>query len=267
MPEDNKTKSTPKRSAPKKTAESAGRKPKPPVEPTDEAPITDKIKGLQDLLKFDKDSLIGRLMNLPNMVDEAYRMAVKTTEQPLKVGKAMLLSPEHGQALEEAGKSLQDLREVAGLTRDELNDVLDLKDKSLLEAVESGTAILSFELILRLAAVLARHDPLPFIMKYTRAYKPELWQILDDWGLGVLYLNFEREREFINIYRRHDAVRKLSDEGFKKILDFTRGTFDMAIHFVAEQEKVEDKILSDAELNQTASAEHQGEAERTDDSR
>ncbi len=262
MPEEKKPRSpSPKRSTPKKTAAGTGQKPSPSVEAADKAPGADKIKGLQDFLKFDKDSLIGRLMNLPNMVDEAYRMAVKTTEQPLKVGKAMLLSPEQGQALEEAGKSLQDLREVAGLTRDELNDVLDLKDKSLLEAVESGTAILSFELILRLAAVLARHDPLPFIMKYTRAYKPELWQILNDWGLGVLYLNFEREREFVNIYRRHDAVRKLSDEGFKKILDFTRGTFDMAIHFIAEQEKVEDTILSDAELNQTASAERRGEAE------
>jgi transcriptional regulator with XRE-family HTH domain len=179
------------------------------------------------------------------MVGGAYRLAVKTTEGPLRVGKALLLRPEQAKMLEEAGQSIQDLREVVGLTRDELSDILDLKDQSLMEAVENGTAILSFDLILRLAAVLARNDPIPFVMQYTRTYKPELWQILDDWGVGALYLNFERERQFINIYRRHDAARNLSDESFQRILDFTREAFDAAIHFAAEYEQVEDRIVDE----------------------
>jgi transcriptional regulator with XRE-family HTH domain len=141
--------------------------------------------------------------------------------------------------MEEAGNTLKDLREVAGLTRDELSDALNLKDRSLVEAIENGTAIMSFELILRLAAVLARHDPVPVVLKFTRTYNPELWKLLQDWGFGRLSLNYEREREFINIYRRHDAARLLSDEGFEKVLDFTRAAFEMALHFAAEQENIE----------------------------
>ena len=54
-------------------------------------------------------------------------------------------------------------------------------------------------------------------------------------------LHFEREREFINVYRRHDAARKLSDEGFEKVLDFTRAAFETSLYFVAESENVEDE--------------------------
>ena len=75
----------------------------------------------------------------------------------------------------------------------------------------------------------------------TRTYNPTIWRILDDWGVGRLSLQIERERQFINIFRRHDAARKLSDEGFAHVLAFTRSAFDMALHFVAEQEGVEDK--------------------------
>jgi transcriptional regulator with XRE-family HTH domain len=181
------------------------------------------------------DSLLKRLTGLPGaMAGGAVRLAIRTTEIPLKVGKAFL-KPEQTEMMEEAGRMLKDLREVAGLTRDELSDALNLKDRSLLEAIENGTAIMSFELIMRLAAVLARHDPLPVVLKFTRTYNPELWKIFENWGFGRLSLNFEREREFINIYRRHDAARQLSDAEFAKILDFTRAAFDMALQFAAEQ--------------------------------
>lgn len=76
------------------------------------------------------------------------------------------------------------MSEVAGLTITELNDALKLKDRTLLEAVENGTATLSFELILRLAALLARNDPIPFILKYTRTYNPKYGRYctIGDWG-------------------------------------------------------------------------------------
>lgn len=136
------------------------------------------------------------------------------------------------------GESLKDLREVAGLTISELSDAINLKDRSLLEAVENGTSTLSFELILRLAALLARNDPIPFIIKYTRTYNPDVWRILDDWGLGRIPLQYERERKFINIYRRHDAARALSDEGYDKVLAFTNNAFEMALHFIADAESI-----------------------------
>ncbi|MFO1433201.1 MAG: helix-turn-helix transcriptional regulator [Candidatus Competibacteraceae bacterium] len=204
--------------------------------------------------KEPEDSLIKRITSIPGaMADSAIRMVVKTTDVPLRIGKALFLKPEQAEMMKEAGNTLKDLREVAGLTRAELGAALNLSDRSLIAAVENGTAILSFELILRLAAVLARHDPIPVILKFTRTYNPDLWKILEDWGLGRLSLHYERERRFINIYRRHDAARKLSDEGFDKILDYTRAAFEMALHFVSEQEHVKDQILSDAELEEEES--------------
>ena len=198
----------------------------------------------------EEPSLLDKLTGLPGaMADSALRFVSKTTDMPLRVGKALFLKPEQADMMKEAGQALKELREVAGLTRDELSDALDLQDHSLLAAVENGAATLSFELILRLAAVLARHDPIPVVLKFTRTYKPELWGILNKWGPGLWTLQFEREREFINIFRRHDAARKLSDEGFAKVLEFTRSAFDMSLHFIAEQENVEDEEFDDEILD------------------
>jgi transcriptional regulator with XRE-family HTH domain len=202
----------------------------------------------------EEDSLIKRITSIPGaMADSAIRIVSKTTDVPLRIGKALFLGPEQAEMMKEAGSTLKDLREVAGLTRVELSEALDLRDHSLIEAVENGTAILSFELVLRLAALLARHDPIPVILKFTRSYNPDLWKLLEDWGLGRLSLHFERERRFINVYRRHDAARQLSDEGFEKVLDFTRAAFEMALHFIAEQEQLKDRLLSDAELEEEPS--------------
>jgi len=172
------------------------------------------------------------------------------SEVPVWVGKSMgiaLLAPEDPTLARQAGAYLRELRELAGLTLREVSDAIELTDQSVLRAVENGTVSLSFELILRLAALLARHDPVPFVLRFTRTYDPEIWEILQDWGLGRLSLQYEREREFINVYRRHDAARKLSDEGFAKVLDFTRAAFEMSLHFVADQEEVEDEIEDEVE--------------------
>lgn len=184
----------------------------------------------------DDESLIDRISGLTS---SAFKFAKRTTETSFKVGKALMQSQDQLKLMLSAGQSLKDLREVAGLTISELSDALNLKDKSLLEAVENGTATLSFELILRLSALLARNDPIPFIIKYTRTYNPEIWKILSDWGLGRLPLQYERERQFINIFRAHDEARKLSDDGYKKVLEFTRKAFELSLHFIAEQENVE----------------------------
>ncbi|UZE94911.1 helix-turn-helix domain-containing protein [Alkalimarinus alittae] len=185
--------------------------------------------------EIDEDTLIDRLSDFTS---SAFNFAKRTTQTSFKVGKALIHSQDQLKLMLAAGQSLKDLREVAGLTLSEANEALNLKDKSVLEAVENGTATLSFELILRLSALLARNDPIPFIIKYTRTYNPEIWRILSDWGLGRLPLQYERERQFINIFRAHDEARKLSDDGYKKVLDFTQKAFDMSLHFIAEQENV-----------------------------
>jgi len=190
----------------------------------------------------DDRSMVERLTDLAEGVTGdlaigAMRLAARAGAVPLQV---IMGEPANPNMARETGASLKELRELAGLTRRELADALDLRDKSVLKAVENGTATLSFELILRLASILARHDPVPFITRYTRTYSPELWRVLEDWGVGRLPLHFEREREFINVYRRHDAARQLSDEGFEKVLDLTRAVFEMSLHFVAELEDIED---------------------------
>ncbi len=182
----------------------------------------------------ESESLINRIAGFTG---SALRFAARSTDTSLKVGRALMNSQDQLRMMLVAGNSLKDIREVAGLTLSEMSEALNLKDKSVLEAIENGTATLSFELILRLAALIARNDPIPFILRTTRNYNPEVWRILNDWGVGRLPLQFERERQFINIFRSHDDARTLSDEGFQKVLEFTRQSFEMSLHFIEEQEK------------------------------
>jgi transcriptional regulator with XRE-family HTH domain len=179
----------------------------------------------------------GLIERLTDLTGSALRFGMRATDTSLKVARALINSQDQLRTMLTAGQSLKDIREVAGLTLSEMSEALNLKDKSILEAIENGTTTLSFELILRLASLVARNDPIPFIMRTTRNYNPEVWQLLNDWGVGRLPLQFEREREFINIFRRHDDARNLSDEGFRKILDFTRQSFEMSLHFIEEQER------------------------------
>jgi len=142
--------------------------------------------------------------------------------------------PEASEVRHEAGDYMRELRELAGMTVDELADAIELRDRSLLEAVEAGTASLSFELILRLAAILARHDPIPFISRMVRSYNPVLWQLLEDWGLGRLPVQLEREHQFVNILRSRDEARELSDKDFEQVLEFTRSAFETGLHFAVK---------------------------------
>ena len=202
--------------------------------------------------QLDKGSLATAFADLAaELTSSALRLAADSAGIPLRMAGALLLereqlrllAPQQRKTMRQTGLYLRDLREVADLTLAELGDALDLKDHSLLEAAERGTATLSFELVLRLAALLARHDPIPFILRFVRTYNPELWNVLEAWGIGRLPAHLERERQFINIYRRHDAARQLSDAGFAKILTFTSSAFEMSLHFAAEHEGVKDREL------------------------
>jgi transcriptional regulator with XRE-family HTH domain len=160
---------------------------------------------------------------------------------PLRASKALLLAPENPLMAQKAGAYLREVRELAGLTVHDVGEAVEVADESILEAVENGTAAVSFELLLRLAAILARHDPVPVVLKFMRTYNPEVFSMLESWGVGRLPLQYEREREFVNIFRRHDAARELSDDGFERVLDFTRAAFEMSLHFVAAEEDVVDE--------------------------
>jgi len=203
----------------------------------------------------DKRSVVERLVNLTS---GAMRLASSARGVSRKVGKAIMNSPEHLGRLKETGLYLRDLREVAGLTLDELSEALELKDENILAAVENGTNTISFELVLRLAALVARHDPVPFIMQFVRTYNPELWEILEAWGVDRIPLHYERERLFINIYRSRDEARTLSEDGFEKVLAYTKSAFDMALHFVEEQEAALAEAITDLDAEE-------GESQEQDD--
>lgn len=200
-------------------------------------------------------SLIDFLASVPfELVGGATKLVAKTAEITFNAGRS-LLQPERLEMMAETGRYVREMRELAGLTVDELAEAMNLEDNTVLEAVEKGTATLSFELILRLASVVARHDPVPFVMRTARTYSPSIWRILDNWGIGRIPLTIEREREFINIMRRHDAMRKISDEGFQHVLSITTASFDMALHYVAAQEGIEDKLIREKKTADSSGAE------------
>jgi transcriptional regulator with XRE-family HTH domain len=149
--------------------------------------------------------------------------------------KAMLPSLADPAVLARTGAALKRLRVAAGLTITEVGAAINLKDPSLIEAWEKGRIAVPFEIILRLAAVLGRNDPVGFVMKFTRASNPDVWRALEYLGVGKLLVQTAREREFANIYRGDDEARSLSDEEFAAVLAFTRAAFEMAMAFRGRQ--------------------------------
>lgn len=191
------------------------------------------------------DGIFDLTSSAMKMVNKTRERAAHPLEQGLlKKPKSPVKTPSAAQLrrMADAGESLRDLREVAGLTLTDITKALKLKDKSFLEAVEDGREALSMEMIMRLASLYARNDPIPFVVNYVRTYSPKLWEMLEEWGLDGLPLKLERERRFINIYKRRDAARQLSNEGFDKVLDFTQQAFELSLHFIAELEEIENEV-------------------------
>ena len=167
--------------------------------------------------------------------------AGKTLDQANRVLNS---TPEQLERMGIAGRSLKDLRQVTGVTLDELAGAIDLKNPDILKAIEDGSAALPFEILLRLASFYARNNPLPFILKYARTYNPRISNMLEKIGIDKLVIEAEREMQIVQIYRKRDAARQLSDEGFERVRLFTDKAFDMALHFAASGED----ILMDDEI-------------------
>jgi transcriptional regulator with XRE-family HTH domain len=120
----------------------------------------------------------------------------------------------------DAGNFLKDAREVAGLNLQELSEALGLNNSDLLQEVEAGRATLPFDMILRIASLVARHDPIPFIIKFVRTYNPLLEEKLEAWGLLQLPKQYERERRFVNLLRKFDSLRTMSDNEFERFISY-----------------------------------------------
>ena len=110
----------------------------------------------------------------------------------LRMANSRLTKPSRKAAVKNAESVFRSLRESAGLTLNDIGKAINLEDLSLLEAVEGGKVGLPVEVILQLAGVLGRNDPIPVMTKFTRSYNPRLWETLEalrhGLGLGRLTL-------------------------------------------------------------------------------
>jgi hypothetical protein len=173
-------------------------------------------------------ALTGSIRSLAGQVLDLAGAAVDAS---FGVGGLVTRDPKRRKDLARAGHFLRGVRERAGLTLVDVGKAVDLKDAELLELAERGKVTLPFEMILRLAAVLARNDPVPFVMNLTNSYSPNLGKMLETLGIGRLVEHARREHDFITIYRARDAARKLSDEEFRRVLKFVEAAFDLALEF------------------------------------
>ena len=175
--------------------------------------------------------LVGVARQVRSWSDSVLGIAGAAADVSIGAAKALLVRPEQRVALEKAGSVLRGMREAAGMSVKEVGEAINLKDPTLLELVENGKVALPFEIILRLASVLGRNDPISFVMRFTRSYNPDVWHTLENLGIGRFAVQAGREREFANIYRGSDAARRLSDEEFNAVLGFTKAAFEMALAF------------------------------------
>jgi transcriptional regulator with XRE-family HTH domain len=180
-------------------------------------------------------TLVGLAQQLRSWTDSVLGIAGAAADVTLDAAKMVLPKPEQRRTLEKTGAMLRRMREGAGLSVAEVGNAINLKDPALLELVENGKLALPFEIILRLASVLGRNDPISFVMRFTRSYNPEVWKTLEALGIGRLALQAGREREFANLYRANDAARRLSDEDFAEVLAFVKAAFEMALAFRASK--------------------------------
>ncbi len=191
----------------------------------------------------DSGSLLGSIMKLTgqvagNTLDIARNTATMTAmfgENWLRGALLNSLEPERLEAMAEAGRFLRDARETAGLSLKDLADSLGLADNSVLEDVESGESIMPLELMLRSAALLARHDPIPFLIKFMRTYNPALEKRLEQWGVLTIPRHFERERRFVNVYRQHDELRNLSDEEHERFIEYMNSSTEMVLNVMLKE--------------------------------
>ena len=202
------------------------------IQPAAESGLVDQMRTMAGKVLDMGAATVGAAKTLHTATDIANALrSDNPVEATADVLKAMLPGLSGPGVWTRTGSALRRIREAAGLTITEVGAAINLKDPSLIEAWENGRIAVPFELILRLAAVLGRNDPVAFVMKFTRSSNPDLWRSLEGLGVGKLLIQSAREREFANIYRGDDKARKLNDKEFAEVLTFTRAAFEMAMAF------------------------------------
>lgn len=194
--------------------------------------------------EHDSESLMDSLRKLTGQVaGGTLELAKNTATMTAMFGETWLrstvlnqLEPERLEAMAEAGRFLRDARETAGLSIKELSETLGISDKSVLEDIESGQTIMPLEAMLRAASLLARHDPIPFLIRFMRTYNPALEKTLEQLGVLTLPKHYERERRFVNLYRQHDSLRQFTDDEYERFIQYMESSCNLVLD-VMEKEK------------------------------
>jgi transcriptional regulator with XRE-family HTH domain len=185
---------------------------------------TEKERGVSKTLE-------GLLRNFPGMAAQTFARAAG---QSTNFVDMLLRAPEYMEHAGKAGRYLKDLREVAGLTVEDLGKAIEIENLDLLRAIEEGRSPITIDILFRLASFYSRNDPFTFMMDFSKTYAPWIWQILRFTGLEKLLITLERELKFINIYRSRDVARALGNQEFDKLVAFTQQSFDMALDLIAD---------------------------------
>jgi transcriptional regulator with XRE-family HTH domain len=193
----------------------------------------------------DNDSLLDSLRRLTGQVaGGTFELARNTATMTAMFGENWLrntvlnhMEPERLEAMADAGHFLRDARETAGMSIKDLAESLGLSDKSVLEDIESGQTIMPLELMLRSASLLARHDPIPFLIKFMRTYNPALEKTLEQWGVLALPKQYERERRFVNLYRQHDVLRGLSDAEYERFIHYMESSSNLVLDVMLKEKE------------------------------
>jgi transcriptional regulator with XRE-family HTH domain len=191
----------------------------------------------------DHDSLLDSLRRLTGQVaGSTFELARNTAAMTAMFGETWLrstvlnqLEPERLEAMAEAGHFLRDARETAGLSIKDLSDSLGLSDNTVLEDIERGQTIMPLEMMLRAASLLARHDPIPFLIKFMRTYNPALEQTLEQLGVLTIPKQYERERRFVNLYRQHDVLRSFTDDEYARFIHYMESSSNLVLDVMAKE--------------------------------
>ena len=193
----------------------------------------------------DNDTLLDSLKRLTGQVaGGTFDLARNTATMSAMFGETWLrstlmnkLEPERLEAMAEAGHFLRDARETAGMSIKDLSESIGLTDRSVLEDIESGQTIMPLELMLRSASLLARHDPIPFLIKFMRTYNPALEKTLEQLGVLALPKQYERERRFVNLVRQHDVLRTLSDDEYERFIHYMESSSNLVLDVMLKEKE------------------------------
>jgi transcriptional regulator with XRE-family HTH domain len=199
----------------------------------------------------DKDRSVSRtleslLKNFPGMAAQTF---AKAAGQSTNIFEMLMRAPEYMEQAGRAGRYLKDLREVAGLTIEDLGQAINVENPDLLRAIEEGRAPITVDILFRLASFYSRNDPITFMMDFSKTYAPWLWQMLRFTGLEKLLITVERELKFINIYRSRDKARQLDNQEFEKLVQFTQQSFDLALDLIATTPSPKQKVKSESKAS------------------